>query len=227
MIFDGTARLGGALVIVIRFVQENFVPTKQLIRLEILAKALKGEELAQRQMSCLAVEYKLCPNVVIGATRDGASVNGAALRQLMFFYHNLFDFVCFSHSIDNVGNHFQFRIFDLFTRYWIGMFSHSYNARLLWRERTAQSIRTFSDTRWWSKWEVLNQVVNYFGYVEPFLRENEDICPANRQHLLEIIDDPQTCQDLRLELAAIVDAGVHFVKATYYSEGDGPFIFSC
>ena len=32
-----------------------------------------------------------------------------------------------------------------------------------------------------AKWEVLNQVVNYFGYVEPFLRENEDICPANRQ----------------------------------------------
>ena len=178
-------------------------------------------------MSCLAVEYKLGPNVVIGATRDGASVNGAALRQLMFFYQNLFDVVCFSHTIDNVGNHFQFRILDLFTRYWIGMFSHSNNARLVWRERTEQSIHTFSDTRWWSKWEVLNQVVNYFGYVEPFLRENEEICPANRQHLLEIFDDPQTCQDLRVELAAIVDAGVHFVKATYYLEGDGPLIFSC
>ena len=223
----GTARLGEALVIVIRFVQENVVPTQRLIRLEILAKALKGEELAQRLMSCLAVEYKIGPNVVIGATRDGASVNGAALRQLMFFYQNLFDAVCFSHTIDNVGNHFQFRIFDLFTRYWIGMFSHSYNARLVWRERTGKSIRTFSDTRWWSKWEVLNQVVNYFGYVEPFLRENEEICPANRQHLLEIFDDPQACQDLRLELAAIVDAGVHFVKATYYLEGDGPLVFSC
>ena len=63
--------------------------------------------------------------------------------------------------------------------------------------------------------------------MEPFFRENEEICPANRQHLLEIFDDPQTCQDLRLELAAIVDAGVHFVKATYYLEGDGPLIFSC
>ena len=227
VIFDGTARLGEALVIVIRFVQENFVPTQRLIRLKILAKALKGKELAQRLMSCLAVEYKLGPNVVIGATRDGSSVNGAALRQLMFFYQNLFDVVCFSHTIDNVGNHFQCRILDLLTRYWIGMFSHSYNARLVWRERTGQSIRTFSDTRWWSKWEVLNQVVNYFGYVEPFLRGNEEICPANRQHLLEIFDDPQTCQDLRLELAAIVDAGVHFVKATYYLEGDGPLIFSC
>ena len=50
---------------------------------------------------------------------------------------------------------------------------------------------------------------------------------ANRRRLLEIFDDPQSCQDLRLELAALVDAGVHFVNATYYLEGDGPLIFTC
>ena len=227
VIFDGTARLGEALVIIIRFVQENFIPTQRLIRLEILAKSLKGEELAQRLMSCLAVDYKLGPSTVIGAVRDGASVNGAALRQLMFFYQKLFDVVCFSHTIDNVGSHFQFQILDLFSRYWIGMFSHSFNACLIWRERTGKSIRKFSNTRWWSKWEVINQVVDYFGYVEPFLRENEEICPANRQHLLEIFDDPQSLQELRMELAALVDAGVHFIKATYYLEGDGPLIFTC
>ena len=107
------------------------------------------------------------------------------------------------------------------------MFSHSYNARLVWRERTGQSIRTFSETRWWSKWEVLRQVSEYFGDVEPFLRENDEVSPANRRRLLEIFDDPQSCQDLRLELAALVDAGVHFVNATYYLEGDGPLIFTC
>ena len=64
-------------------------------------------------MSCLAVDYKLGPSTVIAAVRDGASVNGAALRQLMFFYQKLFDVVCFSHTIDNVGSHFQFQILDL------------------------------------------------------------------------------------------------------------------
>jgi hypothetical protein len=78
------------------------------------------------------------------------------------------------------------------------MFSHSFNARLIWRERTGQSIHKFSDTRWWSKWEVLSQVIDYFGYVEPFIRENEEICPANRQHLLEIFDDPQSLLELRI-----------------------------
>ena len=179
------------MVIIIRYNQENFVPTQRLVRLEILAKALEGEELAQRLTSCLAVDYKFGPNAVKGAMKDGASLNGAALRQLMFFFPKLFDVVCFSHPIDNVGSHFQFGILDLFAQYWIGMFSHSYNARLVWKERTGQSIRTFSETRWWSKWEVLNQVVDYFGFVEPFLRENEEICPANRRHLLEIFDNPQ------------------------------------
>ena len=154
-------------------------------------------------------------------------MNGAALRQLKFFYADLLDVVCFSHTLDNVGSHFEFQVLDSFTHFWIGFFSHSYNARLVWREKTGQSIRTCSDTRWWSKWEVLKQVLELFADVEPFLRENEEICPANRRHLLEIFDNPQSCQNLRLELAALIDAGVHFVNATYYLEGDGPLIFSC
>ena len=46
VILDGTARLGEALAIIIRYVQDNFKPTQCLIRLEILVKAMKGEELA-------------------------------------------------------------------------------------------------------------------------------------------------------------------------------------
>ena len=67
----------------------------------------------------------------------------------------------------------------------------------------------------------------YFGDVEPFLRENDEVSPANRRRLLEIFDDPRGCQDLRFEFAALVGAGVHFVNATYYLEGDGPLIFTC
>ena len=41
--------------------------------------------------SCYAVKHNFGPNTIIGGIRDGASVNGAALRQLKFFYSNLFD----------------------------------------------------------------------------------------------------------------------------------------
>ena len=32
---------------------------------------------------------------------------------------------------------------------------------------------------------------------------------------------------LKLELAATIDVGEHFVKATYFLEGDGPLVFAC
>lgn len=56
-LLDGTARLGEALAVIVRYVQETFQPTQCLIHLHILGKALKGEELPQRLMSCLAVDY--------------------------------------------------------------------------------------------------------------------------------------------------------------------------
>ena len=214
VIFDGTARLDEALAIVVRYIQVDFKPTQRLVRLEVLAKALKGEELAQRLMSCLAVDYNFGPGAIIGGMRDGASVNGAALRQLKFFYADLFDVVCFSHILENVGSHFKFQVLDSFIRFWISFFSHSYNARIAWREKTGQSIRTFSDTRWWSKWEVLKQVFDLLGMSSlSFVRTRkfvQQIVGISWKYLMI----PKSCQDLRLELAAIIDAGVHFVNAT-------------
>ena len=45
IIFDGTAQLGEALAIALRFVQEDCKPTQRLVRLEVLAKPVKGNEL--------------------------------------------------------------------------------------------------------------------------------------------------------------------------------------
>ena len=47
----------------------------------------------------------------------------------------------------------------------------------------------------------------YFGDVEPFLIENEDVGPALRPKLLAFISDPQTKSKLQIEIAATVDWG--------------------
>ena len=145
----------------------------------------------------------------------------------MFFYPKLFDVVCFSHTIDNVGNHFEFKILDLFARYWISMFSHSYNARLVWRERTGQSIRTFSETRWWSNGKFSGKCQSilvmsnlFFARTTKFLQQIADVF----WRYLTILKAAKT---YAWSWAALVDAGVHFVSATYYLEGDGPLIFTC
>ena len=49
---------------------------------------------------------------------------------------------------------------------------------------------------------------------------------ATAQKYRQMLDDPQSCLDPKIKLAAVVDVGVHFVKATYHLEGDGPLIIS-
>ena len=90
-------------------------------------------------------------------------------------------------------------------------------------------MKTYSATRWWSKWEVMKQVLEYFGDVEPFLRQNENnhLAPATTGQLLNIFNDASDTKELELELAALIDGNSHFVTATYYLERDGPLIFSC
>ena len=227
VIFDGSTTLGEALVIVVRYIDKDWNIQQRLLKLEVLAKSMNAEELAQRLIQCLAVEYGIQPNQLLAAVRDGASVNEAGLRQVMFFFPNILNVICFSHTIDNVGKHFKFSVLDTFSRSWNTMFSLSLTARLLWKTRTGTAMKLHSKTRWCSKWEVVNHVMEFFGEVEPFLRENDNLSPVCRANLLEIFDDPATARDLEIELAAMIDAGNHFTQATYYLEGDGPLVFSC
>ena len=87
-------------------------------------------------------------------------------------------------------------------------------------------MATYSETRWWSRWEVLKQVMLYFGDIQPFLVEN-DVAPSYRRKLLAILEDPEKRSLLQVELAVVIDVGEQFVKATYRLEGDGPWGFSC
>lgn len=66
-----------------------------------------------------------------------------------------------------------------------------------------------------------------FGDVERFLKDNTDIAPATRKKLLTYFENIEKKQHLLLEIAIVVDVGVHFVKATYILEGDGALALSC
>ena len=102
-------------------------------------------------------------------------------------------------------------------------FSHT------WKDLTGRAPKSYSETRWWSRWEVYQQLMVQFGDVERYMEEAKDakVCPQILPELQEILSDPQQHMLLKLELAATMDVGEHFVKATYFVEGDGPLIFSC
>ena len=85
------------------------------------------------------------------------------------------------------------------------------------------AIKTYSPTRWWSRWECTKQVMGLWGDVPKFLA-NPDIAPKSKEKL-------QLCykqkEKLLIELAVNVDVGEVFVSATYDLEGDGPLVLEC
>ena len=127
--------------------------------------------------------------------------------------------ILLAHSLDNVGSSFETTLVDKFCQRWVTLLGHSPAARIIWKSCTGVAPVTFSATRWWSSWEVLHQLVKFFGDVRPFLAERH-FSPRTCQHLKRILDDEGTCQSLKLELAVCNDGAEPFVKKTYLMTGD-------
>ena len=53
VIFDGTTRLGEALAIVVRFVDDSFSIQQRLVRLQLLVKSMTGEEIARELINVI------------------------------------------------------------------------------------------------------------------------------------------------------------------------------
>ena len=170
VIFDGTSCLGEALAVILRFVDRSTLTIHQrLVRVQLLTKSMTGEEVARELLSVLSTEYGIASSNLLAANRDRASVNTVAIRMLKVLYPNLLDIGCYSHTIDHVGDNFDTPILHEFDILWVSLFSHTPHARLLWRTRTGRSMHSYSQTRWWSRWEVYEQLLTYFGDVTPFL----------------------------------------------------------
>ena len=221
IIFDGTTHVCEAFAIVIHYIDRNWVIQQRVCRLMLLAKSITGEECARQLVTAISTELSISPELLVAAMRDRARVNDVAMRTISVIYNNMMDVKCFSHTLDRVGDKMTTPISDDFIKGWISLFTHSPKARLAWKTQTGLSIPSYSATRWWSKFEVIQQVHNAFGDVSQFL-DNSDLPSVTTSKLLRILKDQPTCRKLKLEIAITVDSMKPFVKATYLLEGDGP-----
>ena len=128
-----------------------------MIRIQMLSKSLKSEELACELIHVLSVNYSVGPDQVLATMRDRASVNNVAMKTLKVVYPDLIVVGRFAHTIECVGEHFKVPHVSEFFSAWTTMFSLSSKAKLLWKEQTGRFVLSYSATRWWSKWEILHQ----------------------------------------------------------------------
>ena len=221
VIFDGSTYLGEALVVLVRFVNDKFEICQRLVRVHVLAKSLKGQDLAREVISVLSKELQYPSDKVIDVTRNGEALNGAACNILKdVMYPKLVDLICISHCLDNVGKRFETPLLDAFLH---SLFTHSPAAKMSWRDQAGEAIKSYSCTRWWSWWEMLAQIQKIFHHVLPFLQALQS-SPTACEKLLRMLQDDNELKELQLQLCIVIDVGKLFVTKTYRLEGNGELI---
>lgn len=107
VIFDGMTRVGEAMVIVLRFISQNWEAKQRLVRMHtctcMLAKSMTGQEIARQLICTLSVQYSIPSNGLLAAMKDCASVNGVAMRILQVVYPMAVNIRCLSHTLNVVG----------------------------------------------------------------------------------------------------------------------------
>lgn len=165
-------------------------------------------------------------NQLLAVMHDRASINAAVVRIVKVVYPNMVDIGCISHTLDIVGDKFKTPNLNHFFTLRNSLFSHSFKARAVWKQQTGRAMSSGTTIRRWSRWEMMEQMMQQFEDIELYLRQ-ADFSPSSCVKLLEILSNPQSRLLLRIELAAVVDVGIHFVKGTYNLEGDGILVFTC
>ena len=153
IIFDGTTRLGEALAIVVQLV-DGWEVKQRSIHLQLLTKTMMGEELARENVHTVSTKYGLTGNRLVATMRDRVSANGVAMRTIKVLFPNILYVGCYSHTLNQVCEHFNVPHLEEFTCLWISLFSHSPRTRLEWKTETGKTMATYSETQWWSRWEV-------------------------------------------------------------------------
>ena len=136
VIFDGNTRQEEAIAIIVRFVDNNWNIIQRLVRIDVCSKSVNANRLAQVLNKYLSVDSGVRANSLLTAMRDGASINQAALDRMAFIFPKMLNVVCFSHTLENVGNHLVIPKLVGFGSLWIRMFRHGCKAKLLWKDVT-------------------------------------------------------------------------------------------
>ena len=132
IVFDGTTRIGEALVLIVRFLHSEWKIQQKLVRSLLLAKSLSGEEAAREIIGVLAREYGVGAELPVATIRDRASVNNVAVRTIKVIFPNILDIDCFSHTLHHVGEKFNAPVLEKFMKHWTSLFAHSPQAKLMW-----------------------------------------------------------------------------------------------
>ena len=102
------------------------------------------------------------------------------------------------------------------------------NAKILWELRTQCAWLLLSTTRWFSKYDVVERFLKYFGDVQSLLERmvQNNILPASAGRWLNLLENDSSKWHARIELSAYVECLMLFFLRNfcYRMEGNGDLI---
>ena len=229
VIFDGTPKAAEVFGVMVRFVCRGRV-LHRLLALDNYKSSPSADDLQQMIFWALngrqgegrnGIDFKKVQVFIC----DGASVNKCALDALrgesgagLKLFPFTANIVCISHAANIVGTALVKaapRAMAL-AGAWMGVIANSMHARHLFKSSNFNpmhsSAKTTSETRWYSKYEVISQMAELSGAVWDVATSDEEFCSDSRATLRGLVEDEAQRAQVRLELCAIADIGATHIE---------------
>jgi len=219
LIFDGTTRLGEAVNMVTRSITDDFIIRMRLVAFKTTKVHMDGDALFRLIVTTLQRVLGLNLDYCVAYARDSCSTNYNAVNRLMPLSVNALNMLCFPHTLHNTGKHLQLPVLDEFMTPWLQLVPQPGAAKLRWQAILGKGVSSYSKVRWWSRWEIMQEIALNFGALPGFLTnlDADGIGDATTKKMLAIITNQR--QELELELAAVMSCE-RLCLATYRMEGD-------
>jgi hypothetical protein len=220
VIFDGTTRLGEAINIVTRSITDDFTIRMRLVAFKTTKVHCDGNALFRLILTTLQTKLGLDLDYCVAYARDSCATNHVAVNLLMPASTNALNMLCFPHTLHNTGKHLELPVLNEFMTSWLNLVPQPGAAKLRWEAILGKGCSKYSKVRWWSRWEIMQEIATNFGALPNFLADldNNNIGDATTKKMIEILTNQKDA--LELELAAVMSCE-RLCTATYRLEGDG------
>lgn len=232
IIFDATPRLGEVFALLVRFIhldskKKTAVAKQLLIYFSALKHSLDASSLCTEIFTATGSRNLALQDVRV-SMNDGCSVNIAAHNRIKHSCTttNTIPWLvayCLSHCCSNGGKEANFVLLDLFWSLLLKVFANSNKAKNLWKDRTGKNFPSHNEIRWYSKYEVLEELAKKFQFLMSTVQAavDEGVSKKNAAKLLLLLLDEKKSRQLKIELAAYTEALFILRNLCYFLEGDG------
>ena len=231
IIYDATPRQGDAFACVARFMEvdpklRTAFARHVLIHVSTIKGSLNATTLSAEVSTALA-NREIRAERVPAAAMDRCFTNSASATEMndcaaVVGKLQRFTVFCFAHMTCNAGDCASFVLLELFWTYLQKVFAQSTAAQDEWRDVTGFSWPTYSETRWFSLYEVLEKISDLFPDLLTVMTRvaTKKISPANSSKLLNLLLDPLLGRKLKIVLAAYVEGLNPLRNLCYWIESD-------